>query len=202
ITISGRVMDGETQEPLDALVTYETLDDGKEVGRVKTDPTTGEYTITLPAGREYQYIVKVDGYLPISENVDLTNQRESKSFSNDMIMVPVKSTAEISLNNVFFNFDSYQLLPKSKSELDRIVEVMSENDINVNIIGHTDNIGTEAYNKELSERRAEAVVNYLVKSGVEKNKLNYKGMGESEPAVPNTSPENRAQNRRVNFKID
>lgn len=202
ITISGRVMDGETQAPLDALVTYETLEDGKEVGRVNTDPTTGEYTITLPAGKEYQYIVKVDGYLPISENVDLTNQRESKSFTNDMIMVPVKSTAEISLNNVFFNFDSYQLLPKSKSELDRMVEVMNENDITVNIIGHTDYIGTEAYNKELSERRAEAVVNYLVENGIKRNRLNYKGMGETEPAVPNTSVENRAKNRRVNFKID
>lgn len=202
ITISGRVMDGETQQPLDARVTYETLEDGKEVGIVNTDPTTGEYTITLPAGKEYQYIVKVDGYLPISENVDLTNQRESRSFTNDMIMVPVKSTAEISLNNVFFNFDSYQLLPKSKSELDRMVEVMNENDIEVDIIGHTDNIGTDAYNKELSERRAESVVNYLVENGIERNRLNYKGMGETEPAVPNTSAENRAKNRRVNFKID
>ncbi|WKV12850.1 OmpA family protein [Marivirga harenae] len=111
ITISGRVVDAETQEPLDAIVSYETLD-GTEVGKVQTDPTTGEYKIALPAGQEYQYIAKVKGYLPISENVDLTNQKESKSFNNDMIMAPVKEKAEIVLNNVFFAFDSYKLLPK------------------------------------------------------------------------------------------
>lgn len=203
ITITGRVLDGETQEPLAATVSYETLEDGIEVGRVQTDPTTGEYSITLPAGKEYQYIVKVDGYLPISENVDLTNQRESKSFTNDMILVPVKEKAEISLNNVFFNFDSYTLLPKSKSELDRMVKVMNDNgQIDVSIIGHTDYIGTEAYNQQLSMKRARSVVNYLVAKGIDKDRLSFEGKGELFPAVPNTSPENRAKNRRVNFKID
>ncbi len=203
ITISGRVLDGETQEPLDALVTYETLKDGKEVGQVRTDPTTGEYTITLPAGEEYQYVVRVDGYLPMSENVDLTDQKESKSFTNDMIMVPIKTKSEISLNNVFFNFDSYALLPKSVSELNRMVEVMKDNkEIEVTIIGHTDAVGPETYNDGLSERRAKAVVDYLVENGIERERLTFKGLGESQPAVPNTSVENRAQNRRVNFQID
>ncbi len=203
ITVSGRVVDGETQLPLAAVISYETLEDGKEVGRVETDPITGEYKIALPAGKEYQYIVKVDGYLPMSENVDLTNQKETKSFTNDMVMVPVKEKAEISLNNVFFNFDSYQLLPKSKSELERMVEVMNDNeDITVDIIGHTDNIGSEEYNQMLSEKRAQSVVNFLVENGISKDRLEYKGKGESEPEVPNSSPGNRAKNRRVNFKID
>ena len=202
ITISGRVVDAETQEPLDAMVSYETMD-GVEVGRVQTDPTTGEYKITLPAGKEYQYIAKVKGYLPISENVDLSRQRESKSFTNDMILVPVKEKAEIVLNNVFFNFDSYELLPSSKSELQRMLGVMDENTtIKVTIIGHTDSIGTEEYNQVLSERRAKAVVAYLTANGVTSSRLNYTGKGELEPAVPNTSKENRAKNRRVNFKVD
>ncbi len=203
ITISGRVLDGETQEPLDALVTYETLKDGKEVGQVRTDPTNGEYSITLPAGEEYQYIVRVDGYLPISENVDLTDQKESKSFTNDMIMIPIKTKSEISLNNVFFNFDSFDLLPKSISELNRMVEVMKENkDIDVTIIGHTDAVGPESYNQGLSERRAKSVVDYLIKNGINKDRLTFRGEGETQPAVPNTNIENRSQNRRVNFKIN
>jgi outer membrane protein OmpA-like peptidoglycan-associated protein len=203
ITITGRVLDAETQEPLAAVVSYETLEDGVEVGRVQTDPTTGEYEITLPAGKEYQYIVKIDGYLPISENVDLTNQRESKSFTNDMILVPVKKKAEIVLNNVFFDFDSYAILAKSKSELDRMVQLMQENDaIKVSIIGHTDNIGTEPYNLALSKNRAKSVVDYLIANGIEKARLSFEGKGELYPAVPNTNPITRAQNRRVNFKVD
>jgi OOP family OmpA-OmpF porin len=203
ITITGRVLDAETQKPLAAVVSYETLEDGVEVGRVQTDPTTGEYEITLPAGKEYQYIVKIDGYLPISENVDLTNQRESKSFTNDMILVPVKEKAEIVLNNVFFNFDSYAILAKSKSELDRMLQVMKENTgIKVSIIGHTDNIGTEPYNLTLSENRAKAVVDYLIANGIAKARLSFEGQGELYPAVPNMNPTTRAQNRRVNFKVD
>ena len=203
ITITGRVLDANTQQPLAATVSYETLEDGVEVGRVQTDPVTGEYKIALPAGKEYQYVVKIDGYLPISENVDLTNQKESKSFTNDMILVPVQQKSEIVLNNVFFNFDSYALLAKSKSELDRMVKVMKDNPaIQVSIIGHTDNIGTEPYNLGLSKRRAKSVVEYLIANGIDEARLSYEGKGELYPAVPNTSVENRAQNRRVNFKID
>jgi outer membrane protein OmpA-like peptidoglycan-associated protein len=202
ITISGRVVDAETQEPLDAIVSYETLD-GKEVGKVQTDPTTGEYKIALPAGQEYQYIAKVNGYLPISENVDLTNQKESKSFNNDMIMAPIKEKAEIVLNNVFFAFDSYKLLPSSISELNRMVEVLEDNSkIEVIIIGHTDSTGPEEYNQVLSEKRAQSVVNYLTDNGINKDRLEYVGKGETEPAYPNDTRENRAKNRRVNFKVE
>lgn len=202
ITISGRVVDAETQEPLSAIVSYETLD-GKEVGKVHTDPTTGEYTITLPAGQEYQYIAKVDGYLPISENVDLTNQKESKRFSNDMIMAPIAEKAEIVLNNVFFEFDSDALLATSISELTRMVEVMNENSkIEVAIIGHTDNSGPDEYNQLLSERRAKSVVDYLMSKGIKESRLEYVGKGESEPAYPNDTKENRSKNRRVNFKVE
>lgn len=202
ITISGRVVDMETQEPLDAIVSYETQD-GVEVGKVETDPTTGEYEITLPAGQEYQYIARVKGYLPISENVDLTNQKESKSFNNDMILAPVKEKAEIVLNNVFFAFDSHELLASSKSELNRMVEVMKDNNqIEVVIIGHTDSTGPEEYNQVLSEKRAQSVVNYLTENGISKERLEYLGKGETEPAYPNDTKENRAKNRRVNFKVE
>jgi outer membrane protein OmpA-like peptidoglycan-associated protein len=120
-----------------------------------------------------------------------------------MILMPVQEKAEIVLNNVFFNFDSYALLPKSKSELDRMVDVMKDNpSIDVSIIGHTDNIGTEEYNLGLSKKRAKSVVDYLVANGISVERLSFEGKGELYPEVPNTSKENRAQNRRVNFKVD
>ncbi|MFT6036641.1 MAG: outer membrane protein OmpA-like peptidoglycan-associated protein, partial [Marivirga sp.] len=88
-------------------------------------------------------------------------------------------------------------------ELDRMLQVMKENTgIKVSIIGHTDNIGTEPYNLTLSENRAKAVVDYLIANGIAKARLSFEGQGELYPAVPNTNPTTRAQNRRVNFKVD
>lgn len=204
VTVKGKILDSKTGEPLSAILSYERLRDGEEIGIAPTDPLTGEYVITLPAGENYQYIARVPGYLPMSENIDLTNQRESVVMgSNDMIMKPVEKDASIDLNNIFFEFDSYSLMSESKSELDRMVKVMNDyENISVIIQGHTDNVGTEAYNQQLSERRAQSVVNYLVKNGVDKSRLTAKGYGETSPRLPNDTVENRSINRRVEFKIE
>ncbi|WKV12849.1 OmpA family protein [Marivirga harenae] len=74
--------------------------------------------------------------------------------------------------------------------------------IEVVIIGHTDSTGPEEYNQVLSEKRAQSVVNYLTDNGVKKDRLEYVGKGETEPAYPNDTKENRSKNRRVNFKVE
>jgi len=82
--------------------------------------------------------------------------------------------------------------------LDAVVNVMKANpDVKIDIVGHTCDRGPEKYNQKLSERRAKAVFDYLVNHGIDPQRLSWRGYGETQPAYPNTSEENRAKNRRV-----
>ncbi len=108
------------------------------------------------------------------------------------------------LEGVNFEFDSATLTPEAKSKLDAAVSTLSSNVGNkrIRVVGHTDSIGSETYNQKLSERRAQAVVNYLVSQGVDPSILISEGRGESEPIADNSTEEGRAKNRRVEFVIE
>ncbi|GIX40928.1 MAG: membrane protein [Leptospiraceae bacterium] len=109
---------------------------------------------------------------------------------------------QLNLKNILFDFDSYTLKEESKRTLDAIYEILKEYpDREIQISGHTDNIGTEEYNLELSEKRARAVADYLLEKGLNEDQISYKGYGSSKPIVPNDTPENRAKNRRVEILI-
>ncbi len=106
------------------------------------------------------------------------------------------------LNKIFFEFDSDELLTASYNELDRLWEILAENySIKIKIIGHTDNIGSARYNRRLSNNRAESVYNYLSQKGLERERMEYTGMGSSEPIADNKTEEGRAKNRRVEIFI-
>jgi outer membrane protein OmpA-like peptidoglycan-associated protein len=106
------------------------------------------------------------------------------------------------LNNIFFDLDKYDLKPKSIPELQKIIRFMQENpQIRVEVSGHTDNIGQDVYNKQLSEKRALSVYNYLIAKGIEKNRLVPIGYGQAKPLADNASDEGRQQNRRIEFRI-
>jgi outer membrane protein OmpA-like peptidoglycan-associated protein len=119
---------------------------------------------------------------------------DSTSSSIAVIRRVVLSEAEM----VFFDFDKSTLKPAAQRIVDTVVaELMRNPDLRVEIVGHTDSIGTEQYNMGLSRRRAEAVASYITTAGVARDRLSVDWKGESQPLVPNTSPQNRAQNRRV-----
>ena len=106
------------------------------------------------------------------------------------------------LKNVFFNTSKWDIKEDSYAELDRLVDLLAEiPSLKIEISGHTDNIGTESFNELLSQRRADAVVNYLVDKGVDKNRLVAKGYGQSNPVESNDTEEGRASNRRTEFEI-
>lgn len=105
-------------------------------------------------------------------------------------------------NMVNFAFNSSELSSATKTNLDKLAKVLVNNpDTNINIYGHTDSKGTDAYNMTLSEKRANSVVNYLASHGVKKNRMFAKGMGESDPVATNETEAGRAENRRVEFAI-
>ncbi len=112
----------------------------------------------------------------------------------------IKVTLPESMVN--FGFDSSELTSFAKTNLDKLSEVLRNNpDTNINIYGHTDSKGTDAYNEALSDRRAAAVKNYLISQGVAASRMFTMGMGEAEPVATNDTDAGRAQNRRVEFAI-
>ena len=104
--------------------------------------------------------------------------------------------------DAFFDFDKSVLKPEGKAKLDDLVSKVK--DINLEVIiavGHTDSVGTDAYNQKLSVRRAEAVKAYLVSKGIEKNRVYTEGKGEKQPIASNKTAEGRAKNRRVEVEV-
>jgi len=120
-----------------------------------------------------------------------------------LIMTEYKGTDEIKYPvKIFFDFDKYSLRPESFPELNRLAKILQEHpDRKVEISGHTCSIGTEAYNLDLSNRRAKSVINYLISIGCDGAKLMPKGYGESMPIASNEIEDGRAQNRRVEFRF-
>ena len=202
ILVKGKVINAKTNEPITAKIIYEQLDTGVEVGYTNADPTTGEYQILLPAGANYGFLATKDGFVPLSENIDLQDLKEYKEIERDLYLVPMEVGVPFRLNNIFFDFDKAVLKKESFPELDRMLDLMNQNpDMTFEIAGHTDWIGTDEYNFGLSQRRANAVYNYFAEKGISKERLSAVGYGESRPIATNATDEGRAQNRRVELVI-
>jgi len=109
----------------------------------------------------------------------------------------------IILDDVLFDFDKSTVKPEAGAILDRLVAFMKENkDKKAALSGHTDNVGSDAYNQKLSERRTNSVKDFVVKKGVESGRISSQGFGESKPIADNKTKEGRAKNRRVEIKVN
>ena len=107
------------------------------------------------------------------------------------------------MDDVLFDFDKSNVKPEAGAILDRLVAFMNENkDKKVSLAGHTDSVGTEAYNLRLSERRVNSVKDYVVKKGVDSSRISGQGFGESKPIADNKTAEGRSKNRRVEIKVN
>ena len=116
---------------------------------------------------------------------------------------PVPEVSSLSLGaDAFFDFDKSNLKPEGRDALSRLASDMAGANVqSVDIVGHTDSIGTEAYNQGLSERRAPSASDFMVSQGVNPGLITTRGMGELQPVAPNNTPEGRAQNRRVDITV-
>ncbi|MBK7378671.1 MAG: OmpA family protein [Ignavibacteriales bacterium] len=107
----------------------------------------------------------------------------------------------VAFEGITFAFDKSKITPESEKILmDALNTLKNNEDVSVEISGHTDNVGSDAYNQKLSLRRADAVKGWLVSKGISSDRLTSVGYGESKPKVPNDTPENMNLNRRVEFK--
>ncbi|WP_018478175.1 OmpA family protein [Pontibacter roseus] len=198
----GRVYHADTKKPLGAVVQLYDVANDSLVQQVNSDEVSGEYTVVLSEGRQYALYVSASGFLMNSLSFDYTSPKSLSPLALDVYLKPIKSGAAIVLNNLFFDTNQYKLERNSKTELDKLITFMRQNpSVRIEISGHTDDVGSDQANKMLSERRAKSVVDYLSSNSVRKDRITHIGHGESKPVKPNTSEENRSQNRRIEMRV-
>lgn len=208
VIVKGKLIDAKTGKPVGAKIIYERLSDGKEMGIAQSNPETGEYEIRLPGGELYGVRAEAEGHISVNQNLDLRDfKTDGQVTFKDMSIAPIELAklepkVTIPLNNIFFDFDKFVLRPESFPELNRLAELLEEHpSINIEVSGHTDNVGTDEYNLRLSKNRAEKVTQYLLQKGITKERIKTTSYGESRPVDTNATKEGRQKNRRVEFTI-
>jgi outer membrane protein OmpA-like peptidoglycan-associated protein len=210
--VEAKVKDKRTGRPLQATVVVSDLNTGQVLSTRTTD-WQGRFLTVLPLGSDYGLTIDQEGYLFYSDQFSLTKVNSmTDPFELEVALSPVPEDQDliaaidrgeaIVLKNVLFEFGSAQLKSVSRLELDRLAKLLEENQqLRIQVQGHTDNIGSPKENQRLSEARAQAVFDYLVAAGIPAVRLNYKGFGETDPIAPNETEEGRKQNRRTEFII-
>lgn len=202
VLISGKVFNAKTKEPIGANIEYENLVTAKNAGVAISNSSTGEYKIVLPYGVNYGFMAYNSGFYSVSDNLDLTNVAEYKEITRDLYLAPIEVGQVIRLNNIFFDFGKSSLRNESFPELDRLVGFMNQNEkMQIELGGHTDNVGSSEANKKLSNDRVTTVKEYLVSKGINADRIQAKGYGEEKPVASNDTDEGKQLNRRVEFTI-
>jgi outer membrane protein OmpA-like peptidoglycan-associated protein len=207
--VRGTVQDSLTGEPIGgANIQFIELGSGDTVRAARSSKLAGEFLVSLPLGQDYAAFVEAKGYLFHSQNFSLKGlaqqQNDSIRYYDLLIELnPIQAGGLVQLNNIFFDLDKATLKPESYVELRRLARFLKQNPkVRIQLRGHTDSQGSKAYNKDLSERRAQAVKSYLVEEHeIDPARLAAKGFGESMPIATNETEAGRAQNRRTEFRV-
>ncbi len=185
-------------EPLGGeTVIFRAEKTGKEFS-VVTDEK-GKAQILLPKGDTYEIKYKEFSSAVKYSKFQVPNQPGRFTLQLHMKYEPSKV---FTLDNVYFDVDKATIKPESYKQLDELVELMKlKKGMEIEIAGHTDNTGSKEHNMELSQRRAEAVKQYLVKKGISPKRIKATGYGDTQPIATNDTPEGRAKNRRIEVRI-
>ena len=198
----GRVFDAITKKPLKAEVKIYDLATDVLKQFVTSDPEYGDYTVVLNEGHHYAMYAAADKYLLKSLSFDYSDQHTFDPLALDIYLEPVRSGRSVVLNNLFFDTNKYDLKPQSRTELNRLIEFLQKyKDVQIEVSGYTDNVGTPEANLQLSERRAQSVVEYLSGHGISLTRLRSKGYGAGHPLAANDTEAHRSLNRRIELHI-
>ena len=159
----------------------------------------GKGGILVPKGDTY--LVK---YKDLTQKVDYSQFKvpnQPGKFSFD-VLIKYEPSKLITLDNVYFDTDKATIKPASYKQLNEIADLLKEKkSMEIEIAGHTDNVGSDEHNMDLSQRRADAIRNYLIKQGANPAHITAVGYGSSQPIASNAAPEGRAKNRRIEVRI-
>ena len=203
VTVSGKMVDRGGRKVATKLM-WEDLETHKIVGMAQSDPEDGSFFIVLPAGKMYGVFVSDTSVYPETRPVDLRKVEESVAVEKTFHVTTIeelKQGKEVTINNIFFDFGKSELLSYSYPELHRLARLLKKMNLNVEIGGHTDDVGSDEVNDRLSQARADAVRDFLVSLGCNASAITAKGYGKNKPIAKNDTERGRAKNRRVEMRV-
>ena len=199
--VKGQVTDAINHKGIPCSVELVDNATNKTIMKITADEL-GKYFIPLPTGKDYTFVVNRRGYLYYSNLYELSKEKPDSVYINNIALQPIQKNISTTLKNVQFETNSYQLLPVSLVELDKLLQLLNDNsNLKLLIKGFTDNVGKSDDNIKLSNNRAKSVVDYLLSKGVTATRLSYKGFGAALPIADNATEEGKAKNRRTEFEI-
>jgi outer membrane protein OmpA-like peptidoglycan-associated protein len=177
----------------------------EEVSEGVVDAETGHYAVAVTAKNEnddFLMVVKKEDYSFSSTLIEPTEETFEKPIEVNFEVKPIEAGKSVQINDIYYATASYEINQKSYAVLNEFAEFLKSNPtVKVEIRGHTDNIGSAQTNITLSNRRAQAVYDYLLSKGVPKANVSYKGYGPNMPIADNKTEAGRAKNRRTEFYI-
>ena len=189
-----RIFDASSNEPISTTATFKSLDRNEEI-----ELAPGKTSVSLRDGDTYVVNVHPQGYMFFNQKLNL---RDDASTSFDIPLTALVTGANLELHDILFDTNQAFLRAESYAELDRLIRLMNENaDLKISLQAHTDNVGSQASNMKLSDRRAASVVQYLLENGIDGKRMKSKGFGASKPIAPNDTEEGRQKNRRVEILV-
>ena len=200
ILVKGNLKSEDTTKPIKATVQIKSLE-SKRVTFIPVDED-GDYVASLLKNEDYLLTIKGEDIVYQSTYVAAKDSITAPVIKLEMEVQPIEVGMHYRLHNIYFAFNSADILSSSQKVLDEFIVFLNDHPtMTISIEGHTDNVGSDEFNLILSENRAKAVYNYLVNNGIDANRLQYKGFGETTPIATNETEEGRAMNRRTEFVI-
>ncbi len=201
--VKGKILDEKGGIITDAKVELTSVQT-KKTTEGFVDDATGNFAVavTVQPHEEFIMTTKKDGYFYSSQYINSEDNKFQPPTTMNVEVSKIKTDTPIKLNNVNFATNSTVLNELSRAILDDLIQFMKKNpNLNIEVLGHTDNVGTTVKNLDLSNRRASAVATYLSSKGIDNKRITHKGYGKTRPVKPNTTEEGRAYNRRVEFMV-
>ncbi len=202
ILLIGTVTDSETKEPVLARIEVFDMSNDQVIATTASSDVDGTYKVKVPGKKSYMLSLRATGFLSGMERAVIPVTYAKESFTFNITLNKIKVGKKVVLNNILFEQGKAVITKSSTPELKKLLAAMQDNpEMKIEISGHTDNTGSSVINAKLSSDRAKAIVDYLIKNGIDTNRMTYKGYGSEQPVAENNTPAGRAKNRRVEFKI-
>ena len=202
VTVKGKIIDKETQEPIVGKLFYEKLPYYDDMGIGSSKADDGSYQLHMVKNVTYNLKVNANGYETVEQEITIVDENSSLIMSKDFELSSSKDSDKISLHNLIFTRGRAVISKGSYQELDDFADWLHEHkDVRFRLDGHTDFQGNSEANMALSQERVDAVRKYLIKKGVKGTQVKTKAFGGSEPLSRERTDETKKANRRVEVTI-